>query len=50
MVWYFHLLKNFTVCFDPHSQRLSIVNEAEADFILFFNSLAFSMIQQALAI
>ena len=23
MVWYFHLFKNFPVCGDPHSQRLS---------------------------
>ena len=24
MVWYSHLLKNFPVCCDPHSQRLSV--------------------------
>ena len=33
-VWYSHLFKNFPVCCDPHSQRLSIVNEAEVDVFL----------------
>ena len=35
-----------TVCCDPHSQRLGIVNKAD----FFWNSLAFSMIQRMLAI
>ena len=34
VVWYSHLFKNFPVCCDPHSQRLSIVNEAEVDVLL----------------
>ena len=31
VAWYFHLLRNFTVCCDPHSQDFSIVNEAKAN-------------------
>ena len=31
MVWYSHLLKNFPVCCDPHSQRLCVINKAEVD-------------------
>ena len=33
MVWYSHLLKNFPVCGDPHSQRFSIISE-EVDVFL----------------
>ena len=46
VVWYSHLFKNSPVCCDPHSQ--SIVNEAEVD--VFWNFLAFSLIQWMLAI
>ena len=38
-----------TVCFDPHSQRLSCSQWSRSRFF-FWNSLAFSMIQQSLAI
>ena len=31
---YSHLLKNFPVYCDPHSQRFSVVNEAEIDDFL----------------
>ena len=34
MVWYSHLLKDFPVCGDPHSQRLWLVNKAEIDVFL----------------
>ena len=34
MVWYSHLFKNFPVYCDPHSQKFSIVNEAEVDVFL----------------
>ena len=34
MVWYSHLLKNFQVCCDPHSQGFGIVNKAEVDVFL----------------
>ena len=34
MVWYSHLFKNFPVSCDPHSQRLSVGNEAEVDVFL----------------
>ena len=34
VVWYSHLLKNFPVCCEPHSQRFSVVNEAEVDVFL----------------
>ena len=44
VVWDSHLLKNFPVCCDPHSQN--VVNEVDA----FWNFLAFSMIQQMLPI
>ena len=36
VVWYSQLLKNFPVCCDLHSQRLSIVNKAEVDVFLEF--------------
>ena len=36
-IWYSHLLKNFPVCCDSHSQSLfSIVNKAEIDVFLEF--------------
>ena len=38
MVWYSHLLRNFPVFCDPHSQGLSIVNETEVDVFLEFSS------------
>ena len=31
VVWYSHLLKNFPVCYDPHSQSFGVVNKAEID-------------------
>ena len=31
MVWYSHLLEFSTVCCDLHSQRFSVVNEADVD-------------------
>ena len=34
MVWYSHLLKNFPVYCDPHSQGCGIVNKAEMDVFL----------------
>ena len=34
VVWYSHLLKDFPVCGDPHSQRLWLVNKAEIDVFL----------------
>ena len=35
VVWFSHLFKNFpTVCCDPHSQRLCVVNKAEVDVFL----------------
>ena len=34
MVWYSHLLKNFPVCCDPHSQGFGIVNKTEVDVFL----------------
>ena len=37
VVWYSHLLKNFPVCCDPHSQRFNIVNKAEVDVFLEFS-------------
>ena len=38
VVWYFHLLKNFPHCCDPHSKGFSIVNEADVflEFSCFF--------------
>ena len=50
VVWYSHLFKNFLQFVVMHTvTRFSIVNEAEVDFF-FWNSLAFSMIQQMSAI
>ena len=49
MVWYFHLLKNFPVCCDPHSQTLQHNQWSRSrcfSGILFL----FPMIQQILAI
>ena len=43
VVWYFHLFKNF-----PQFVVIYTVNDAEID--VFLESLAFSMIQQMLAI
>ena len=46
MIWYFHLFKNvpqFVLIYTV--KGFSIVNETEVD-IFFWNSLAFSMIQQ----
>ena len=37
VVWYSHLLKDSTVCCDPHSQMLGIVNKPEADIFLEFS-------------
>ena len=49
VVWYFHLFKNFPQFVMIHTVKdFSLVNEAEVDF--FWNSLAFSMFQQMLAI
>ena len=46
VVWYSHLLKNFPQFVLIHTVKgFSIVNETEVD-IFFWNSLAFSMIQQ----
>ena len=36
MVCYSHLLKNFPVRFDPHSQSFGIVNKAKVDVFLEF--------------
>ena len=47
VVWYSHFLKNFPVWGDPH-KGFGLVNKAEIDISL--DSLAFSMIQQMLAI
>ena len=49
VVWDSHLFKNFPVCCDPHSQGFSVANEVEVD-VIFWNFLAFSMIQGTLAI
>ena len=46
VVWYSHLLKNFPVCFDPHSQRLRIVNKGD----VFLEFSCFFMIHWVLAI
>ena len=49
-VWYSHLLKNFSQFILIQTVKgFSVVSEAEAKFF-FWNSLAFSMIQQILAI
>ena len=37
VVWYSHLLMNFPVCCDLHSQGFSVVNEAEVDVFLEFS-------------
>ena len=50
MVWYSHLFKNFPQFVVIHRVKgFSMVNEAEID-VFSWNSLAFSMIQQILAI
>ena len=49
VVWYSHLLKNFPQFVVIHRVKgFGIVNKAEVD--VFWNSLAFLMIQQMLAI
>ena len=49
MVWYSHHFKNFPQFVEIHTVKgFGIVNTAEID--AFWNSLAFSMIQQMLAI
>ena len=49
MVWYSHLFKNFPQFVVIHTAKgFSKVNETEVD--AFWNSLAFSMIQEMLAI
>ena len=50
VAWYSHLLKNFPQFVVIHTVKgFGIVNKAEVDFF-FFGTLAFSMIQQMLAI
>ena len=50
VVWYSHLFQNFPQFSMIHTVKgISIVNETEVDFF-FWNSLAFSMIQEMLAI
>ena len=49
VVWYFHLFENFPVCCDSHSQRLWC-SQWSRGICFFWNSLAFLMIQQILAI
>ena len=49
MVWYSHLLKNFPQLVVIHTVKgFNIVDKAEVE--LFWNSLAFSMMQQMLGI
>ena len=49
VVWYSHLFKNFPHFAVIHTVKgFSVVNEAEVD--VFWNSLAFSMVQRMLAI
>ena len=49
MVWYSYLFKNFLQFIVTHTLKgFGVINEAEVD--VFWNSLAFSMIQQMLAI
>ena len=36
VVWYSHLLKNFPVCYDPHSKGFGVVKKAEVDVFLEF--------------
>ena len=52
VVWYFHLFKNIPQFVVIHTVKdVSIVNETEIDLSRFLkNSIAFSMIQQVLAI
>ena len=51
MVWYSHLFKNFPQFVVIHTVKgFGIVNKAEVDFFFFWNSLAFSIFQQMLAI
>ena len=52
MVWYSYTFKNCTQFAVIHTVRgFSVIDEAEVDFFFFFwNSLAFSMIHQMLAI
>ena len=50
VVWYSNILKNLPQFGVIHTVKgFSIVTEAEVDFFFFWNSLAFSMIQQMLA-
>ena len=50
VLWYSHLCQNSPQCIVIHTVKgFGIVNKAEID-IFFWNSLAFSMIQQMLAI
>ena len=37
MVWYFYLLKNFSVCLIYTVKSFSIINEAEVDVLLEFS-------------
>ena len=49
MIWYSHLLKNFLQSIMIHTVKsFSILDEAEVE--VFLNSVAFSMIQEMLAI
>ena len=49
MVWYFHLFKNFPQFVVTHTVKgFHVTNEVEED--IFWNSFAFSMIQEMLAI
>ena len=49
MVWYSHIFKNFPQFVVTHTVKgFHVINEAEVD--IFWNSLAFSMIQEMLAI
>ena len=51
MIWYSLFFKNFPQFVMIHTvNSFSIVNETEVDFSFFWNPLAFSMIQQMLAI
>ena len=51
MVWYFHLVASFPQFVMIHTVKgFSVVDETEIDVLFFFNPLAFSIIQQMLAI
>ena len=51
VVWYSHLFQNFPQFIVIHTVKgFGIVNKAEIDVFFFWNSLAFSMIQQMLVI